>query len=518
MFSIWVFGDATEDMMYGWAIPPVAAYMIWKRRATLRELAGAPNFLLGIPVCLLSVLLFWLGNRGGQVRLAQLGLIVMVVGLPLLFWGGSLAKQLLFPAGYLILAIPLSFLDTITFPLRLASSSVSAALLNGFGIAVTQVGTALLGMGENGFKLDVADPCSGIRSLIALLAITAGYAGLHNLRFWVKALLIGAALPLAFVGNIVRLMSTAIVSQIWGERAGVLYHDQAGFLVFPMVVLLSLVLFDWAVKRSKDLENDEVEDEVWATEEMKRETPLRLAGLAGVIVCLAAVWACSLRLPPPEYESDAFVAQTLPAEVAGFQLVPLLYCQNEQCMATVESVTDKCPYCGGELKTVSFSELSVLPKDTRIIKGMYRSASGHTFNISVIVSGKSRMSIHRPEVCLPGQGFNISKSEVEAVPLKSRTLYVNCVDAARTGEQPMGLIYWFVNPRGEALSHWRRIFSDVWSRTVHNQMNRWCMITVNSRRAFDEAELITLGDFLTEWYPQVVQLPEDIQAETPPEK
>ena len=83
---------------------------------------------------------------------------------------------------------------------------------------------------------------------------------------------------------------------------------------------------------------------------------------------------------------------------------------------------------------------------------------------------------------------------------------MNVVQAARTGERPIGFLYWFVNPRRETTSHWARIFSDVWARCVHNRVNRWCMVTVFSTQPLEDPETLRMiAPFLGEWYPQMLR-------------
>ena len=78
--------------------------------------------------------------------------------------------------------------------------------------------------------------------------------------------------------------------------------------------------------------------------------------------------------------------------------------------------------------------------------------------------------------------------------------------AARTGQEPIGFLYWFVNRRAETASHWVRIFSDVWSRCAHNRINRWTMITLVADEPLDRPDTQrTVARFLSEWYPPVAR-------------
>jgi exosortase len=513
-FSIAMFNDPHEDLSHGWLVPLVSGYVIWRGRAQLRAAAAAPDG-RGLLALLACLLLFWLGSRGEQARLMQFGMIGSVVALPFVCWGAGVARRLLFPAAYLCFIVPTSFLDALTFRLRLLATAISSGVLNGVGIAVRQVGTAMISAGGAGFKLDVADPCSGMRSVFALAALTAAYAYFTQrtaLRRW---LLFACAVPLAVVGNIVRIISIGIVAHLLGqERAVGYYHDYSGYVVFVVAVLLMMQVGVWVGKIGREAGAPPGEPPPPVTGGCWRLRALMPCLLAFVLaIACQAVMMCSPRL---EMEPDDFIAAEQPRQIDSFRGQTPWFCQNDQCLAsfgedeisaTATHALPVCPRCGQPLARISLGEKTWLPADTRILKRTYSRGDGCMLAMSVVVSGKSRLSIHRPEMCLPGQGFEILSSRVRTLDLgQGRTLRVNVVKAARTGERPIGFLYWFVNPRGEATSHWVRIFSDVWARCVHNRVNRWCMVTVFSNQSFDDPETLqTAEKFLAEWYPQVLR-------------
>ena len=104
------------------------------------------------------------------------GLIILLWGLPFLLYGYRFARELLFPCGYLFLAIPLNFIDSMTAPLRLFATAASAFLLNGLGLKVVRVGAGLYSGAGNPFAFNVAPECSGLHSLLAMTALMAFYA------------------------------------------------------------------------------------------------------------------------------------------------------------------------------------------------------------------------------------------------------------------------------------------------------------------------------------------------------
>ncbi|MCX7591036.1 MAG: exosortase/archaeosortase family protein, partial [Kiritimatiellae bacterium] len=181
----------------------------------------------------------WVGVRAQLTRLSLLSLIILLWALPLYLYGLDMARHLVFPCAYLIYCIPLSFLDHLTFPLRLIASAIAAFLLNGLGIETVRKGTAIYTMAAGGFNMEVADPCSGLRSLLAMTALTAVYAYFTQRTSIRKVALFLTAVPVAIVGNVVRIVSTGLVAQGFGRDAALrLYHDFSGYVVFGVSVLL----------------------------------------------------------------------------------------------------------------------------------------------------------------------------------------------------------------------------------------------------------------------------------------
>ncbi|MCE9616356.1 MAG: exosortase/archaeosortase family protein [Lentisphaerae bacterium] len=228
------------DLSHGWCIPVISAYALWRRREAV---AAAPKRTCawGLVLVVLAMLLHLVGVRAQQTRLALFSCIMLLAGLPLTFYGPAVGRLLIFPCAYLILCIPFSFLDSITVPLRMVATTASTILLNGLGIAARQSGTAIYSAAAGGFNFDVADACSGLRSLLAMTALTAAYAHFTQRGWWRQWTLFLSAIPLAIIGNVARIVTIAIVAQTFGrERAMVLYHDYSGYFVFAIAISLML--------------------------------------------------------------------------------------------------------------------------------------------------------------------------------------------------------------------------------------------------------------------------------------
>jgi exosortase len=242
MISRWTdsisYGGA--DYSHGWLIPLGSLYVLWFKR---RELIAAPKAVCqwGLAVIILALLLHWLGAKIQQTRLSLFALIMLIWGVPFYFLGWQVAKLLLFPAAYLIFCIPLTFLDTLSFPLRIFATSFSTQVANVLGIGAYSSGSRILSDGGGGFSFDVADACSGLRSLLAMTALTAFYANVRMTTQLKKWLLFLACIPLALAGNCARIISIIIISAAFGEQAALkIYHDWSGYIMFGVAFGLML--------------------------------------------------------------------------------------------------------------------------------------------------------------------------------------------------------------------------------------------------------------------------------------
>lgn len=234
--------DSGGDFSHGWIIPFVSIGILWYRR---REIAAAPRSVshVGLAIVILALLLHWFGAKAQQTRLSLMGLVLLLWGVPFYLYGWKLAKEIVFPCAYLIFCIPLNFLDSLTFPLRMFVTVMTTGVLNGLGIAAERSGSAIYSLAAGGFHFDVADPCSGLRSLLAMTALTAVYAYLTQktpLRKWILFL---SSIPLAIIGNMARITTVALVAQAFGENLALgIYHDYSGYVVFSVAITLMVAL------------------------------------------------------------------------------------------------------------------------------------------------------------------------------------------------------------------------------------------------------------------------------------
>jgi exosortase len=233
-------GESESRFSHGWLLPLVSLGLLWRDRRKLAAAVGPPCR-AGLAAVVASLLLHVAGCRAMFPQLNVLALLGLLWGIPLYLFGRAVARILAFPVAYLALGIPLDFLDKLTFPLRLFASASAAALLNGVGIACFRSGTVIQTAGQGQFAFDVADPCSGLRYILAITAVTALYAYLARGAPWRRWLLFFTAVPLAVAGNVARILFIGVAGRLFGEKAAMgLYHDFSGYIVFGVVVLLML--------------------------------------------------------------------------------------------------------------------------------------------------------------------------------------------------------------------------------------------------------------------------------------
>ena len=490
-----VFNDPLEDMSHGWLVPIFSLYVLWTQRKEIRENVGSPSP-WGFLACLPCIGVALVGARGIQVRLEQLGFIGLCLALPWAFFGRRVAKRCLFPALFLLFTVPMSsYLDAVTIHLRLFASGTAFVLLRGFGVDVVQQGTAIVSQGAHPFSIDVAEPCSGLRSIVALMALTAAYAWYTQPTWKRRAALFACSIPLAVLGNVVRILSICCVAA-WANADFALgfYHDYSGYVVF-IVAIACMVACGEVITRvcgrrgngrdarcpscGQDTRHpDNNGQDARCPSKDVAQTGKKLVATVVFAVVLCPLMLFQLMTPNPQITEPPPVAW--PASLAGYEADDVLYCQDEKCARTflasqIPGETN-CPACKAVLDGRSLGENTILPKDTVILKHVYRSYFDQQFLVSAVISGAGKSSIHRPELCLPAQGFLMSNpADFDVAGRPYHAIQLN-------GPQrpPALLAYTFFNQAGvRTASHLRRIFLDTWDRSVHNRIDRWVMITVH---------------------------------------
>jgi exosortase len=237
------------NFSHGFFVPAFSAYVVWLHRGRLAIMRQRPTW-GGLVVFVLGIGLLVIGNLGAELFLSRLSLLVVIAGLVILFLGWEFQRALLFPWLFLILMIPIPAIlfNQITFPLQLLASKLASGLLPVLGVPVLREGNIIQ---IPAMPLEVAEACSGIRSLLSLatLAIIYGYLlENRNLVRWILAL---ASIPIAVAANSLRIVGTGLVVQYWDPEKGEgFFHAFSGWLIF-VVSLLMLFLVHKALQLSR---------------------------------------------------------------------------------------------------------------------------------------------------------------------------------------------------------------------------------------------------------------------------
>jgi exosortase len=233
----------TNDGNYshGFLIVPLAAYFAWERRDQLLQAVWRPSS-LGFLVVAGSLAVLVVGTLGSELFLTRISLLGAIGGSLLFLFGWPVIRVLAFPLGILLLMIPLPAIvfNQITFPLQLWASEFGEFVLNTARIPVLREGNVLILANTT---LEVAEACSGIRSLISLLTLGIVFGYFTDPRQTVRTLIAVSTIPIAIVANGVRVAGTGIAAHYYGSAAAQgFFHEFSGWLLFLVAfALLALV-------------------------------------------------------------------------------------------------------------------------------------------------------------------------------------------------------------------------------------------------------------------------------------
>jgi len=222
---------ADQNYSHGFLIVPLAAYFAWERRAKLTALPLSPS-VWGLVLAAGSFLILLAGLLGAELFLTRMAMLGTLIGGVLFVLGWRHLKILAFPIGILLLMIPIPSIlfNQIVFPLQLLASRLGEASLQLAGIPVLREGNVIVLANTT---LEVAEACSGIRSLISLLTLGIVYGYFSDPRNGVRTLIALSAIPVAIIANGLRVAGTGIAAHFYGSAAAQgFFHEFSGWLVF----------------------------------------------------------------------------------------------------------------------------------------------------------------------------------------------------------------------------------------------------------------------------------------------
>lgn len=229
------------DFSHGFLIPIVSFYFVYERRKELSTLNRSSSW-IGLVLLLFGIVLFLLGNLATEYFTMRFSMLVVLGGIILFLLGKEFYRTLFFPLVFLVFMIPIPsvLMDRITFPMQLFASKVAAKSLYLIGIPALREGNVILLANTS---LEVAEACSGIRSLISLLALSVVFAYFSQKTILKKVLLILSTFPIAIIANAARVTGTGILAHHYGDKvAKGFFHGFSGWILFVVAfVCLFLV-------------------------------------------------------------------------------------------------------------------------------------------------------------------------------------------------------------------------------------------------------------------------------------
>ena len=221
-------------------VPFIVAWLIYWIWPRLRE-APVRGSRYGYLLLIAGLVSYLLGYMANDYYIGVASLQLVYAGLIILFLGWKIMRMVLFPWAFLLFMWPYGFIEDIAFQLRMLMSSLSHTALSIIGVANSLNGSSIISPpgAQPVWAIDIADPCSGIRSLAATLMMGALAAFILFDRSWQKALIVLAAVPIVIFGNLIRIMMLTLATIHFGESFALgvndhpsWFHEGAGYVVY----------------------------------------------------------------------------------------------------------------------------------------------------------------------------------------------------------------------------------------------------------------------------------------------
>ncbi len=415
----WVGPHADPNFTHGIFVPLFSLYVLWETREKLRAIPAASSW-AGLPLIVIGLVMLVIGQLGAELFFQRVSLLVMIAGLVILFRGWTFFRAVLFPWAFLILMIPLPnlIMQQITFPLQLQASQLATTLLELVGVPVLRQGNLIQLAAK---PLDVAEACSGIRSLLTLITLAIIYGYLMESRIRVRVILAFLAIPIAVIANGFRIFGTGLLVQYWNpDKAEGFYHEFAGWLIFVVAMILlfavhKLILRIW---RPGPASNTEVAP--LPEHPASNIGAINWSARFGITATLMFVTAVGLQahshsevFPPREPLSS------LPAQIDGWTSTDI----------PLDKETLEILGPGEYLLRNYENEKTVQPWIDLFVAYFPSQRSGDT--------------IHSPNHCLPGQGWvPLSKEVVQITRPDGTNFPANRYVGTKDGDRELAL-YWF---------------------------------------------------------------------------
>lgn len=241
-----------QNYEHGFLVPAISAYLFWQKRSVWQNMALQPAFATGLTITSFGIVLYTVANAGAEWFVARVAMLITLYGLVIYFAGRQFFRRMSVPLLYLGFMVPLPYVIyyRLTFPLQQIASTGAFRIMRAMGLAGQQEGNILH---FSGFSLEVIEACSGLRSIMVLLTLSALVAYMVPLSNPLRWFLFVMAVPIAIAANIFRLITLALLGIFISPEAAMSFlHDGSGLLVFLCGLFLLMLLagiLRWCVSR-----------------------------------------------------------------------------------------------------------------------------------------------------------------------------------------------------------------------------------------------------------------------------
>jgi exosortase len=235
------------DYGHGFLVPLFSGFILYRERGCWMKTKIKPsNF--GFLVMFGAVALLLIGSLGAELFTSRFSLLVLLAGMALFLAGWKVLRAISFPLGFLALMIPIPEIiyNQTTFPLQLLASRFATSLLELARVPVLRDGNILI---LSNYSLEVVEACSGIRSLMSLIALAVAYGYLAEPRRWARFILVALTVPIAIVTNAIRITGAGMLAHRFGPTAAEGFlHEFSGWVIF-LAALISMFGCHWTLQR-----------------------------------------------------------------------------------------------------------------------------------------------------------------------------------------------------------------------------------------------------------------------------
>ncbi len=251
LFSLVTAWYNNDNYSHAFLVIPIVVWLFWKKRGQIEVMTSMPSK-WGLVIVIICVTLYLLASVAGILTLASLLIVFSVCGVIIYLYGFSITWILSFPLAFLLFMIPVpaQIYSSLTLPLQLIVTKVSVAIICSLGVAIVRDGNIIHLPG--GMVLEVVEACSGMRSIVSLLMISAIFSYIMLRHNGFRVLLFLSSIPIAIAVNIFRVTATALIS--YSGLVDVLHgpmHTALGLCVFALAFIFLFALkglFMWMEK------------------------------------------------------------------------------------------------------------------------------------------------------------------------------------------------------------------------------------------------------------------------------